>query len=151
MRQILLVLIWRSGEEEVLMVAQMVKNLPAMREIQAQSLGWERLPGEGNGYSLQYSCLENSMDWRVSRTTVHGITKSQTWLTYFLFGEETVIKNQAHNFEPWDRSSITKHQEMPSSSLPLSHSLPRFGNSLIAWSVKNLPAMQETQVRSLGR
>ena len=24
--------------------------------------GFERFPGEGNGYPLQYSCLENSMD-----------------------------------------------------------------------------------------
>ena len=26
--------------------------------------GLGRFPGEGNGYPLQYSCLENSMDWR---------------------------------------------------------------------------------------
>ena len=32
-----------------------------------------RSPGEGKGYPLQYSGLENSMDYRV-----HGITKSQT-------------------------------------------------------------------------
>ena len=25
--------------------------------------GSGRSPGEGNGYPLQYSCLENSMDW----------------------------------------------------------------------------------------
>ena len=30
-------------------------------------------PGEGNGYPLQYSGLENSMDY-----AVHGVTKSQT-------------------------------------------------------------------------
>ena len=24
--------------------------------------GWVRSPGEGNGYALQYSCLENPMD-----------------------------------------------------------------------------------------
>ena len=37
--------------------------------------GLERTPGEGNGYSLQYSCLENSMDsgdWQ----TVHGVAES---------------------------------------------------------------------------
>ena len=44
------------------MVAQMVKNPPAIRETGVPSLGWENPPGEGNGYSLQYSCLENSMD-----------------------------------------------------------------------------------------
>ena len=28
--------------------------------------GWGRFPGEGNGNPLQYSCLENFMDGRVS-------------------------------------------------------------------------------------
>ena len=32
-----------------------------------------RSPGEGNGYPLQYSLLENSMD-----CIVHGVTKSWT-------------------------------------------------------------------------
>ena len=45
-----------------LMVAQMVKNLPAMQETLIQSLGQEDPPGEGNGHPLQYSCLENSME-----------------------------------------------------------------------------------------
>ena len=44
------------------LVAPSVKNLPAMQETQVQSLGQEDSPGEGNGYPLQYSCLENSMD-----------------------------------------------------------------------------------------
>ena len=39
----------------------MVKNPLAMQETQVQSLDWEDAPGEGNGKSLQYSCLENSM------------------------------------------------------------------------------------------
>ena len=34
--------------------------------------------GEGNGYPLQYSCLENSMDRGAWWATVHGVTKSQT-------------------------------------------------------------------------
>ena len=38
-------------------------------------------PGEGNGNPLQYSCLENFMDTGAWRTTVHGITKSWTWLS----------------------------------------------------------------------
>ena len=41
--------------------------------------GLGRAPGEGNGYPLQYSCLENSMDRRAC--TVHAITKSQTRLS----------------------------------------------------------------------
>ena len=37
-----------------------------------------RSPGEGNGYPLQCSCLENSMDRGVWQDTVHGVTKIQT-------------------------------------------------------------------------
>ena len=54
------------------MVAQMVKNLPAMQEIQVQSLGQE----EANGNPLQYSCLENSMEGRAWQATVHGAAES---------------------------------------------------------------------------
>ena len=39
-------------------------------------------PGEGNGNPVQYSHLENSMDREVWQATVHGITKSQTWLSH---------------------------------------------------------------------
>ena len=34
-----------------------------------------RSPGERNGYPLQYSCLENSMDRGAWRATVHGVVK----------------------------------------------------------------------------
>ena len=40
-------------------MAQSVKNLPAMQQTWVLSLSWEDPPGEGNGYPLQYSCLEN--------------------------------------------------------------------------------------------
>ena len=42
--------------------------------------GLGRDPGEGNGYPLQYSGLENSMD-----CFVHGVAKSQTRLSNFHF------------------------------------------------------------------
>ena len=32
-----------------------------------------RSPGEGNGYPLEYSFLENSMDSRVCWVTIHGV------------------------------------------------------------------------------
>ena len=50
--------------------------------------GSGRSPGEGKGYPLQYSGLENSMD-----CIVHGITESQTRLSafHFLIGEEIGI------------------------------------------------------------
>ena len=39
--------------------------------------GLGRSPGEGNGNTLQYSCLENSMDRGAWKATVHGVTKNQ--------------------------------------------------------------------------
>ena len=44
-----------------------------------------RSSGEGTGYPLQYSGLENSMDRGARQTTVHGFTKSWTRLTDFQF------------------------------------------------------------------
>ena len=38
-------------------------------------------PGEGNGYPLQYSCLEKSKDRGAWWATVHGIAKSRTQLS----------------------------------------------------------------------
>ena len=57
------------------LLAQMVKNLPAMRET------WVQAPGGGHGNPLQCSCLENPMDRGAWRATVHGAVKSQTRLS----------------------------------------------------------------------
>ena len=40
--------------------------------------GSERSSGEGNGYPLSYSCLENPMDRGAWWVTVHGVAESQT-------------------------------------------------------------------------
>ena len=42
--------------------------------------GLGRSPGRRHGNPLQYSCLENPMDRGAWLATVHGVTKSQTWL-----------------------------------------------------------------------
>ena len=42
--------------------------------------GSGRSPGEGNGYPLQYSCLENPLDKGAWWATTHGVAKSQTQL-----------------------------------------------------------------------
>ena len=65
--------------------------------------GLGRSPGEGKGYPLQYSCLENSMD-----SVVHGVAKSWTRLSNF------------HFHQGWDRNwawncSIGARQWMTSS------------------------------------
>ena len=38
--------------------------------------GLGRFPGEGNGYPLQYSCLEDSMDRGAWRAAIHEVAKS---------------------------------------------------------------------------
>ena len=62
----------------------MVKNPPAnsgnTRDT-GSTPGSGRSPGVGNGNSLQYSCLENSMDRGAWQTIVHGIKKSPTQLS----------------------------------------------------------------------
>ena len=40
-----------------------------------------KIPGDGNGYPFQYSCLENSWDRGAWWATVHGVTKSWTQLS----------------------------------------------------------------------
>ena len=62
--------LWKILQEWGSLVAQLVKNLPAVWETCVRSLGRED-PGEGKGYPLQYSGLENSMD-------VHGVAESNT-------------------------------------------------------------------------
>ena len=44
-----------------------------------------KIPWEGNSYPLQCSGLENSMDRGAWQVTVHGVTKSWTWLRNFHF------------------------------------------------------------------
>ena len=75
------------------LVAQMVKNLPAMWKTWVWSLGQEgllewriclqcwrpgldlwsgKIPAEGSSYPLQYSCLKNPLDRVAWQATVHG-------------------------------------------------------------------------------
>ena len=42
--------------------------------------GLGRSPGEGNGTTIQYPCLENPMDGGAWWATVHGVAKSWTRL-----------------------------------------------------------------------
>ena len=61
----------------------MVKNPPTnardLREV-GSIPGSRRSPEEGNGNSLQYSCLENAMDKGAWPATVHGVAQSQKQL-----------------------------------------------------------------------
>ena len=63
------------------LVAQLVKNLPAMWETWVQSLGWEDPLEKGMATHSQKSCLGNPMDRGVWLATVHAVTKSRTQLS----------------------------------------------------------------------
>ena len=64
---------------------QVLKNYPKESACNAGHLqclipGLGRSPGEGNGNTLQYSCLGNPMDREAWWSTVHGALRSQTLL-----------------------------------------------------------------------
>ena len=73
----LLIAKFRLKLKKVFLIAQLVKNLPAMQETLVRFLGWED-PLEKERLPLQYSGLENSTD-----CVVHGIAKSRTQLSDF--------------------------------------------------------------------
>ena len=51
-----------------------------MQETRVPSLGRGRSTGEGDGYPLQCSCLENPMGRGAWQATVYEVAKSWTWL-----------------------------------------------------------------------
>ena len=53
--------------------------------------GLGRSPGEGTGYPLQNSGLENAMDY-----TVHGVAKGWTWLSAFHSDTHTHTRTHTH-------------------------------------------------------
>ena len=88
------------------LVAQLVKNSPAMQETWVQSLGCQD-PGEGKDYPLQYSGLENSMD-----CIDHGVAKSQTRLSVSLGAQEMLNKYQLSSLTE-EASVIFKLSRIP--------------------------------------
>ena len=88
------------------------------------------ITGEGNGYTLQYSCLENSLDRGAWWATVHGVAKSRTGCAI----EHTI--NQ-------------KMKDHINTSTVFGCALSQHRASLVAQLVKNW-AMGETWVPSVG-
>ena len=58
-----------------LLWCSVVKNPPANAVGPGLIPGSGRSPGEGNGHSHQYSCLENLVDRGVWQATVHGVAR----------------------------------------------------------------------------
>jgi len=72
---------WHIATYSRTLVAQLVKNLPVMRETWVRSLGWEDPLEEG------MATLSSILAWRIPMdrgawwARVHGVTKSQTQLS----------------------------------------------------------------------
>ena len=62
-------------EDWASLVAQTVKNLPAVQETRLRSLGWEDPLEKG------MACLENSRDRGAWQATVHRVAESWTQLS----------------------------------------------------------------------
>ena len=73
-----------------------VRNLPAnggdARDM-GSIPGSGRSPGEGNGNTLQYSCLENPMDQGAWWAAVYRVTQSQTRLKQLIAKLRLKLKN----------------------------------------------------------
>ena len=88
-------------------VAQTIKNLPVMQELQemwVRYLDGGRFPGGGHGNLLQYSCLENSMNRGAWHATVHEVPRSQTrlkWLSIPMSSLKSWVVKQVFSFERW--------------------------------------------------
>ena len=63
------------------LVAQMVKNLPAMRETWVRSLGWEDALEEGKATHSSILAWRIPMVRGAWQATVHGVEKSRTGLS----------------------------------------------------------------------
>ena len=132
--------------------------------------GWGNSPGEGTGYPVQCSCLENPRDRGVWCTAVYGVAQGRTqlamWETWVqsLGWEDPSEKERATHFSilawriPWcpqpcSRPPLTHASTRDSWTLMGKSGSVSYGahcsfllGSLAAQTVKNLPAMQETQV-----
>ena len=63
------------------LVAQTVKNMPAMQETWVWSLGQEDPLEKGKATHSNILALENSTDRGAWQAIVHGVSKSRTWLS----------------------------------------------------------------------
>ena len=86
--------------------------------------------GEGNGNSLQCSCLENPRDGGAWWAAIYGIAQSRTRLKRL---SSISLLPYSKHFQYFKVLLLT------------------YQTSLVAQAVKRLPTVWETQVRSLGR
>ena len=74
-------LLYHLVDNGAFLVAQEIKNPPAMQETWVQSLGWEDPLEEGMATHSSILAWSIPMDRGAWWATVHGVTKSQTQLS----------------------------------------------------------------------
>ena len=102
---------------------------------------------EGNGYPLQYSCLENSVDRGAWQATVHGVPKSWTWLNDFHFhfsveNNTAVSFKNEHRIVIWSSSSTSGWTPKGSESKDMNRCLCTHVLSNIIHSSQNKETVQ---------
>ena len=72
--------------------------------------GWERAPGGEHDNLLQYSCLENPMDWGAWKAIVHRVTKSQTQLKRLKHANQEYITQRQEKSKcySWSFTKLTQ-------------------------------------------
>ena len=141
--------------------------------------GWGRSPGEGNGNPLQNSYLENSMDRGAWCATIHGITKSRAQLCNWTtaVSQNNTLEEESISGIPklvnllvaldmtitkfyWEKFTrkyvwygVTQIESQVVIKLDCHYLCIKllFTASLVAQRIRNMPAMQETWVQSLGQ
>ena len=116
------------------------------------------ITGESDGTPLQYSCLENPMDGGAWWAAVHGVAKSQTRLSDFTFTfhfhalekEMTTHSSVLAWRIPGTGGSWAAIYGVAQSRTRLKRLSSSSRASLVPQTVMSLPAVRETQVRSLG-
>ena len=103
-----------SGSKESSFIARDIGSIPGSR----------RSPGKGNGYPLQYSCLENSMDREAWEAYSSWGQKSWTWLSK--------TSTFSHRFALMPGHTHSTHSLTPQVSSVAQVSL-RFGRERAEW------------------
>ena len=114
-----------------------------MQEYLGSIPGLGRSLGEGKGYPLQYSGLENSMECIGSQIVGHS------WGSFTFFMEDFKSQAEGTGFILFRNSGMAGPYQL--SSGEINRKVIWGWASLVAQKVKNLPTMKGTWVWSLGR